>query len=117
MPQGLENLRNAFSKLDNKQMSNEGVHAWYELAALMPHESALVVRKRIRDQLAGEQGIQVDTETETPTFEPLIKELLTTSPERITDGFKSARKIIGKEIMDEYIRDVASHLKNISGVE
>jgi hypothetical protein len=115
IPTGLLDLKSACHKLDQEKMSKEGVQAWYELSKLMPATAAVVVRKRISGQLANEQGMQKHAE-ELMLFEPFADELLTLSPDRITEGFKEARKTLGKPIMDEYIGDVAAHLKAISGV-
>lgn len=116
MSRGLKELQIACRKLDTHRMSDEGIEAWYDLSKLMPNPARIVVQKRIRDQLAQEQGIPTENDEVMPTFEPFIEELMKESPETVTDGFKNARKVIGETIMNEYIKDVAEHLKKISGV-
>jgi hypothetical protein len=115
-PRGLVDLKTACRKLDTHEMSKQGIQAWYELSKMMPPSTAVVVQKRIRDQLAKEQGISVENQDVMPMLEPLIDELMKETPEEVTEGYKTAKSVIGKPIMIEYIGDLATHLKGISGV-
>ena len=115
LPKGLTELKTACHKLDNQKLSKEAVTAWNDLLHLMPTSSQMVVRKRISRQLMGEQGVE-NLQEDLMLLEPVVDELLTLVPDRITNGFKKARLVLGKPIMNEYLVDVASHLKTITGV-